>query len=78
MSAKRWIITSSGERKIADVAKELEKAGFAVEQVFEEIGSIAGTGSEDLAKKLKSIQGISAVSPDESIDIGPPDAPETW
>jgi hypothetical protein len=78
MSTKRWIITVSGERKLADITKDLQTAGFIVEHVYENVGSIAGTGSEDTAKRLQSIQGIAAVSPDQSIDVGPPDATGTW
>lgn len=76
--SKRWNITKSGDRSLSDVKKDLKKAGFSVDQVHEEIGVITGAASEDVAKKLRAIPGIADVSPEENIDIGPPDAPVTW
>jgi len=76
--SKRWIVTTSGERPLGDVRKELTKKGFAVGQVLNEIGCIIGDASDDTAKKLRAIPGVADVSPDAPISIGPPDSDETW
>ncbi len=73
-----WIITTSSERAIKDIASDLKKAGFSVGHVLEEIGSITGAAAEDTVTKLRSIPGVVDVSPDRSINIGPPDSNKTW
>ena len=79
MADKRWVVTASGDRSINDLKKDLTDAGFSVDEVFEEIGSITGTTKNDgVADSVKSIPGVSDVAPEEPIDIGPPDAPVTW
>lgn len=77
-SKTRWVVTTSGDRSLSDVKKELSTAGFAVDQVLDEIGCITGTASDDVANMLRAIPGVADVSPETPIDIGPPDAPETW
>lgn len=72
---KRWIVTTSGDRSLSDIKKDLTKSGFAVEQVLDEIGVISGTTSDDNVERLRSVTGVADVSPDQQIDIGPPDAP---
>jgi hypothetical protein len=75
---KRWIVTTSAERSIHDISKDLKTAGFNVGQVLEEIGSITGAAGEDALTRLRSIPGVVDVSPDLPIEVGPPDSPETW
>ena len=75
---KGWIVTTSADRPIGDIRRDLEAAGFSVTNMFEEIGSISGAASEETVSKLRTIKGVVDVSPDLPIDIGPPDAPETW
>jgi hypothetical protein len=72
---KRWIITTSGKGSLKDVKKKLTESGFAVDQVLDEIGVITGTSNDDDVERLRSVAGVVDVSPDEKIDIGPPDAP---
>jgi hypothetical protein len=74
----KWIVTTSGDRPLQDVARQLSGAGFAIEQVLDEIGCITGFASADVAEQLRTIPGVGDVSPEQSIDIGPPDAPVTW
>jgi hypothetical protein len=76
--SRRWIVTTSGDRPLSEVKKELTQIGFTVERVLDEIGCITGTASDNVAKKLRALPGVADVSPDEPIDIGPPDAPVTW
>jgi hypothetical protein len=73
-----WIVTSSGDRPLRDLARDLTKTGFAVGQVLDEIGLITGAATDEIAERLRRIPGVADVSPEEVIDIGPPDAPVTW
>ena len=75
---KKWIITTSGDRPISEVKKELTKKGFAVGQVLDEIGCIIGDASDAVAEKARGVPGVADVSPDQPIDIGPPDSDVTW
>ncbi len=72
---KRWIVTTSGKRSLKEVKKKLTESGFEVEQSLDEIGIITGRSKDDNVDKLRSVDGVADVSPDEQIDIGPPDAP---
>jgi hypothetical protein len=76
--SKRWIITTSGDRPLDEVKKELTGKGFAIGQVLDEIGCIIGEASDDTAKKLRAVPGVADVSPDEPINIAPPDSDITW
>ena len=76
--SERWVVTASGDRPLADVKKELAKAGFDVEQVLGEVGCITGSAGKDVVKRVRSIPGVADVSPEHAVDIGPPDAPVTW
>lgn len=71
---KKWVITTTGERPIADVRKGLTEAGFTVEQVLGEIGCITGAASDAVATRARSVPGVGDVSPDAPVDIGPPDS----
>lgn len=75
---KRWIITLSGRRPVTEVRRDLESAGFHVEQVLDAVGVITGTLEGPSASSIRRIDGIEDVSPDVSVDIGPPDSPSTW
>jgi hypothetical protein len=72
------VITTSGERPLREVARDLAKAGLNVSEVLDEIGSIIGTADDAAVKKLRKVRGVADVSHDTSVDIGPPGAPETW
>jgi hypothetical protein len=76
--SKTWIVTTSGERPLGEIANDLKRTGFSIGQVLGEIGAITGSASDDVAAKLRAIPGVADVSPDMPIDIGPPDAPITW
>jgi hypothetical protein len=76
---KSWTVTTSADRPIRDIAKDLKKAGFTVGQVLEDIGVITGrSDDETVKKKVRSIKGVVDVSPDLPVDVGPPDSPKTW
>ena len=76
---KKWVITLSGERPISAVKKDISEAGFDIAEAYSEIGSITGSASDSVAKKIRSIPGISDLSEDPGeFSIGPPGSPETW
>jgi hypothetical protein len=75
---KRWIVTTSADRPIKDVAKDLEGAGFVVERVNDVIQSISGEAPDDRVGALRGISGVVDVSPDQPIDVGPPGSKDTW
>jgi hypothetical protein len=69
------VITTTDERPISDIEKDLTEAGFKVDQVMSEIGCITGMGDDKVAKKLRAISGVADVSEmPPPIDIGPPDS----
>ena len=74
---KTWIVTTSGDRPAKDVAKDLKATGFSVGQLIDEIGSITGE-ADDAVREASSDRGVTDVSRDSQIDIGPPDSPMTW
>ena len=73
-----WIITTSSDRPMADIAEDLETAGLTVSQINDQISSISGTGPAGLKSKLQKVKGVVDVSPDAPIDIGPPGSSDTW
>ena len=75
---KSWIVTTSADRPIKDIARDLRAAGFSVERVNDEIQSITGAAGDESVEKLRKIAGVVDVSPDAPIDIGPPGSRDTW
>ena len=75
---KTWIITTGSDRPIHEIAKDLADAGLKEIQVLQEIGSITGSAEDEDVGKLRKVRGVKDISPDISIDIGPPDSKETW
>ena len=71
---KRWVVTTSGKKPLSDVRKNLAESGFTVDQVLGEVGLITGAAEDDVAERVRKIPGVVDVSPEERIDIGPPDA----
>lgn len=74
----KWVITTSGKRPIAEIAKELKAAGLSGGKVMKEIGVVTGSADRAALDKLRKVSGVTDVAPDEEIDLGPPDAKETW
>jgi hypothetical protein len=75
MATKRdWVVTTSGDRPIADVVKELKQSGFHVDQVLSDVGLITGAGGDDIAEKLRKVKGVADVSVNAGADVGPPDS----
>lgn len=76
--ATTWIVTASGERPIAQLATDLQKAGFEIGRVLEAVGCITGSATKATAAKLRLVRGVADVAADKPIHIGPPDSDETW
>ena len=72
------MVSTSGDRPLAEVESALRQSGFAVAEVLGEIGCITGEASADVVEGLRSIPGVSDVEKQGDIDIGPPGAPDTW
>jgi hypothetical protein len=73
-----WVVTTSGDRPMAEVAKDLSAAGFVVDQTLDQIGVITGRSTEKAVGKARSVRGVTDVSPEPKIDIGPPNSHDTW
>ena len=74
-NTKKWVVTTSGKRSLNEIKKEAIEAGFTVEEMLEAIGCLTGAGSDNVAERLRKIQGVDDVSPEPpQISIGPPDA----
>ena len=76
--SKKWVVTTSPDHTFGEVARELERAGFAIEQQLDAVGVVIGAGDDAMAERMRGIKGVTDVSPDTPIDIGPPDSPRTW
>ncbi|MDP3748326.1 MAG: hypothetical protein Q8Q88_14905 [Phenylobacterium sp.] len=76
--AKRWVVTAAPERSLPEIAKTLSDQGFSIDQQLDDIGVLMGSADEALAERIRGLPGVADVSPDEDVDIGPPDSPETW
>lgn len=72
---KRWIVTTTGKGSLEDLKQKLTKSGFTVDKVLDEIGIITGTTKDDDVERFRSVDGVADISPDEDVNIGPPDAP---
>ncbi len=70
-----WIVTASADRPAAAIADEIKAAGFTVTEVLEHTGNILVRGGPAAAAHVRSIRGVADVSPDHTVDIGPPGAP---
>lgn len=73
-----WIITISSDQSIREIAKRLSAEGLTIRDVLEDIGCITGSADTATADRLKKIEGVVDIAPDMQIEIGPPDAGETW
>jgi hypothetical protein len=75
---KMWVVTLSSGRPAGEVRKDLADAGFAVDQVLDEIGVITGRCDDSVAGRVRAIEGVADIAGDTPIDIGPPGSPDTW
>ncbi|MES3033767.1 MAG: ketohydroxyglutarate aldolase [Gemmatimonadota bacterium] len=73
-----WVVTTSGTHTVSDVARALTEHGFDVEQVLDAVGVITGRCAASRVPALRRLAGVSDVSPDFPVDIGPPESPGAW
>jgi len=69
------VITTSGSRSIHDIARDLGAAGFEVNEILETINVVTGSAQADTKERLRAVHGVTDVSDDQPVDIGPPGAP---
>lgn len=70
------VVVTSGERSLQEVAADLRRAGFKVDQVLDVIGQVTGRAAPGLKARLEKIKGVKDVSEEHPpFNIGPPDAP---
>ncbi|EHK60685.1 peptidase S8/S53 subtilisin kexin sedolisin [Halomonas sp. GFAJ-1] len=58
--------------------KTISGTSMATPRVAGDIGCITGSADTATADRLKKIEGVVDIAPDMQIEIGPPDAGETW
>ena len=75
---KRWVVTTSGDQSLSDIQKNLVDSGFNVDQVLPDIGLILGVAGDDVVQKVRTVNGVIDVSPEEPVQLDPPDSPVTW
>jgi hypothetical protein len=72
------VVTTSSDRPMSEIAKDLSAAGFSIDQTLAEIGVLTGKSDDKVVKKVRAIRGVTDVSPDSPVDIGPPNSRDTW
>jgi hypothetical protein len=72
--SKTWVVTTSGDRSITAIAKDLASAGFHVDAVLDAIGVITGHCGAKAIAAVRRVKGVATVEEDAPVDIGPPDA----
>lgn len=77
-TTKKWVVTLSNSQSVNKLSRELTEAGFAIDQVLDQIGCITGSGSDEVAQKLRKISGVADVSPEATIQLPPSDESVTW
>jgi hypothetical protein len=50
--SKRWIVTTSGDRPLNDVARDIKAAGFVIDEVLDQIGIITGSATDSVAEAV--------------------------
>jgi hypothetical protein len=69
------VVTIAKGCHINDVARDLKAAGLQVEGVLNAIGVVTGRATAKSVARLRKVRGVADVSLDNTVDIGPPDAP---
>lgn len=69
--AQIWAITLSGSRPIMSVADDVREAGLSITHVLSEIGVILGEGSDEIASKIRTLEGITDVSLNKTVRLNP-------
>ncbi len=75
---QRWVVTTSPERPIEEVARELADHGFMVGDILDAIGCITGAAERGTIDALLAIEGVDAIEPDVDVDLPPGEEGPTW
>jgi hypothetical protein len=70
-----FVVTVAADHPIHEVARGLKAKGFEVDQVLDAIGVVTGSALPASVAKMRKIPGVTDVSSDHPVDIGPPGAP---
>jgi hypothetical protein len=74
--AANMVVVTSGERPLHEVAADLRRAGFKVEQTLDAIGQLTGRAAPGLKSRLAKVRGVTDVSAEhQPFNLAPPDAP---
>jgi hypothetical protein len=74
--AANMVVVTSGERPLHEVAADLRRAGFKVEQTLDAIGQLTGRAAPGLKSRLAKVRGVTDVSAEhQPFNLEPPDAP---
>lgn len=68
-----WVVTVA-PGTLEKVKAGLTGVGLTVHQVLDAIGIVIAHGSEAQAEQARHVTGVTDVSPELRVDIGPPDA----
>jgi hypothetical protein len=61
--SKPWVVTTSGDRPINEIAGEVVAAGFVIDEVFESLGIITGSATDSVAETVRAIPGVTVEPP---------------
>ena len=70
-----FVVTVAADHPIHEVARGLKAKGFEVDQVLDAIGVVTGSALPASVAKMRKVPGVTDVSSDHPVDIGPPGAP---
>ena len=73
-----WVVTISSDRPVSQIQQDLAAAGCSVKNILAEIGVIIADCDSNAVQAVRQISGVVDVSPDQTINLGPPDSPVTW
>lgn len=68
-------VPRANKKGYMDILRELRAAGLKDAKLLEDISIVTGRIDKGRLQELKGVPGI-VVEPDETVDVGPPDAPE--
>jgi hypothetical protein len=70
---KRWWVTAAPDAPLDEIAREVADAGFEVDDVLSAIACITGSAEPAVAERVRSIPGVTDVSEEPVVSVGPPE-----
>ncbi|WP_456267476.1 hypothetical protein M1D97_09345 [Kushneria sp. AK178] len=65
-----WIITLTNERPVSEMASRLSQEGLAIREQLDEIGCITGEADNDVAERIRGLEGVVDIALNTPMDIG--------